>query len=178
MVPDLIRRDVLTGVSGVLALTGGCLGAGEQTTNDGGQTPTCPESDDTAMVSCATDHPKIDVRPTIAPLKSGATNQRFVLRNRTRKSVTLNTAGVRIFRWEADSWKELGNEKPNMTGSPVHPGDAFYWKVKFSQSRNDVLVRDAEVVFPESETGRYAATVTVEDEDGNDLRCGTLFEIE
>jgi len=130
------------------------------------------------MVSCVTDHPKIDLRPTITPLNPETSNQSFVLRNRSRKAVTVNTAGVRIFLWEADSWKELGNEKRNMTGSRVHPGDAFYWVVKFSTARDDVLVRDAEVVFPEGETGQYAATVTVEDEDGNELRCGTLFEIE
>jgi hypothetical protein len=130
------------------------------------------------MVSCVTDHPKIDIRPAITPLNSEISNQSFILRNRSRKPVTVNTAGVRIFRWDENSWKALGNEMRNMTASRVHPADAFYWIVKFSQSRDDVLVRDAEVVFPEGETGRYAATVTVEDEDGNKLRCGTLFDIE
>lgn len=178
MVPQLTRRGALAGIVSTVALSSGCLGTAESEPQGESASLTCPDGGDETMVSCVTDHPKIDLRPSIAPLNAETSNQSFVLRNRSRKAVTVNTAGIRIFRREADSWTELGNEKRNMTSSRIHPGNAFYWIVRFSQSRDDVLVRDAEVFFPEGETGQYAATVTVEDEDRNKLRCGTLFDIE
>jgi hypothetical protein len=177
MVPQLTRRSALAGITSTLALSSGCLGTAESGSQNKSEPLACPESGETT-VSCVRDHPKIDLRPATVPLNAETSNQSFILRNRSRKAVTVNTAGVRIFRWEADSWTELGSEKRNMTGSTIRPGDAFYWVVRFSKSRDDVLVRDAEVVFPKGETGQYAATVTVEDEDMNELRCGTLFEIE
>ncbi|NEU58436.1 hypothetical protein [Halorussus sp. MSC15.2] len=139
---------------------------------------TCPDRGDEKAVSCVTDHPRIDLRPTIAPLRPETTNQSFVFRNRMRTSVTVNTAGIDIFRRGDRSWKEIGNQKRNLTASIVKPGDAFYWIVKFPESRESVLIRDGEVRFPKEASGQYAATITATVEEGQKLQCGTVFRIE
>lgn len=178
MVPHPTRRRLLTGAASVLALSSGCLSAGQRNPDDSSESLTCPELDDETTVSCVTEHSEVDLRPAITPLKPDTENQSFVLRNRSRKSITVSTAGIHIFWWDGDSWTERGNERRNATSSKIEPGDAFYWLVEFSDSRDKVYVRDAEVIFPEGATGQYAATVAVEDEEKNTLRCGTLFDIE
>lgn len=188
MIGILTRRGVLACATGILALESGCLGASKSngttesdTTTKADATTktkplTCPG--DETMVSCVTDHPKLDLRPTIAPLKREAENQSFVLRNRSRQSVTVNTAGLRVFERRDGSWVERGNENRVMTASIVEPGDAFYWLVKFSTSKDDVLVRDSEVFFPAGEQGQYAVTVEVDVPSGSKRRCGAVFTIE
>lgn len=177
MVPSPTRRRILAGTASTLALSSGCLSAGETTRDDNPKSLTCPEAGNGTMVSCVTDHSKMDLRPAITPLKPNTKNQSFVLRNRSRKSITINMAGLRIFRLEEESWTERGNERRNMVGSTIEPGDEFNWLVKFSDSRDEVYVRDAEVILPKGEAGQHAATVSAEDENGNKLRCGTLFKI-
>lgn len=178
MVNLITRRRLVSGIAGSLTLISGCIGTGRSNRTGGQQSLSCPNAGNGTIVSCVTNHPKIDLRPTIAPIEWGTKEQSFVFRNRSLNPVIVNTAGIRIFRRSDEAWKELGNEKRVMTAATVETGGAFHWLIEFTRSRKNVLIRDGEIIFPELENGKYAATVEVETQDSEKLRCGTVFAIE